>query len=151
TAYARARSRTEAAATGGHSPAASKSTSTKPSLGSNRLGRGEVAAILVEAALIRRRPQRGEQLRLHGRPRDEQRVVQVHPEADRPAADERHPHAAPVLVGRVLDDRPALKPRLLLVLRVQHQAVTRLPDRSLHDITDLHLPLAVAGEMQRNR
>ena len=41
---------------------------------------------LREPAVVGRRPQRGEQLRLDRRPRHVQRVVQVHLERDRPAA-----------------------------------------------------------------
>ena len=53
----------------------------------------------------------------------------------------------PVLVGRILDDGPALQERLLLAILVQHQAIARLPDRILDDVADLDVALAFAGEV----
>ena len=99
-----------------------------------------------QRARIGRRPQRGEQFRLDQRPIDEERVVQVHPERDRPAADQGHLDAGPVFVGRVLDDRPALQVRLFLL--VEHQPIAGLPDRAFDDVADLDLALAFAREVQ---
>ena len=61
------------------------------------------------SARIGRRPKRREQLRLHDGPRHVQRLIQVHLERDRPAAHQGHAHVLPVLIGRVLDDGPALQ------------------------------------------
>ena len=83
------------------------------------------------------------------RPRDVERLVEVHGERDRPAADQRQLHAVPVLLGRVLDDRPALQERRLLV--VEHQPVAGLPDRRLLDIADADLALALADEAELDR
>ena len=74
---------------------------------------------LSHGPAVGRRPEGGEQFRLDGRPGDVQRVVQVHLERDRPAAHQGHRHVVPVLVGRVLDHRPALQVRLLLAVLVR--------------------------------
>ena len=108
----------------------------------------EFVEVSVEPAVVGRRAEAGEEFRFHRRPRHVQRVVQVHLEADRAAADQAHLHALPVFVRRVLHDRPPLQVRLLPTLRVQHQAVTRLPDRGLDHVADLNLPLTVPGEVQ---
>ena len=123
----------------GHSPAESGRAG-------RRRRRCSTDRVAVHRALVGRRPQRREQLRLHRRPRDEQRLIQVHLERDRPAGDQRHAHVLPVLVAGVLDDGPALQRRLALL--VQHQPVAGLPDGVFDDVADLHRPLSVAGEVE---
>ena len=105
--------------------------------------------LVLETAAVGDRPQRREEFRFHGRTVDIERIVEVHLEADRPAADQRHLHSRPVLIRRILDQRPPLQERLVLVR--QDQPVARLPDRSFDHVADLDLPLAVAGKVQRHR
>ncbi len=92
------------------------------------------------------RPQRGVQFRLDDRPLHVERIVEVHDERDRPAADQRQCDFLPIFFGRVLHDRPALQEGRLVVL--EHQAVAGFPDRRLLDIADADLPLAVAEKVQ---
>ena len=93
-----------------------------------------------------RRPQRGEQLRLDLRSGDVKRLVKIHLVRNRPARDQRQADILPILVAGVLDDGPALKKRLALL--VQHEPIARFPDRVLHDVADPHAAFAVALEAE---
>ena len=91
------------------------------------------------------------ELRLHQRPRQVERLVEVHHERDRPAADERQPHVLPVGVGGVLHDRPALQRRLRDGrVGVEQEPIARLPDRRLPHVADRHGPFARARERDRD-
>src|SRR5262249_51813102 len=102
-----------------------------------------------DVALVDRRPQRREALRLDGRPRQVQRFVQVPLERHPPARGQHPPHRLPILVRRVLDDGEPLHRRLAALL--QQQAIARLPDRMFEDVADLHAPLAGPAEVQADR
>ena len=79
---------------------------------------------------------------------DIERLVQVHGERDRAARDEGELDVAPVVVRGVLDDRPALEERRLLV--GEHEPVARLPDRGRDDVGNAHFPLSLALEADRD-
>ena len=110
--------------------------------------RRELRFLLRQILVIRPRPQRGEQLRLHLGPVDIQRLIQVHHERDRPAADERQVHVVPVL--SVVFSTIAQPCRNGGVVVGEHQAIARLPDRRFLDVADADRPLAFAEEAERD-
>ncbi len=130
---------------GRHHPTASELPLGRPHAG--LIGPGELLGILHLLA-VDLGPERGIQLGLDERARDVERLVEVHGERDRTARDQRQPDVVPVVVGRVLDDRPALKERPLLL--AQDQPVAGLPDRRRGDVCDAHPTLARPLEPERH-
>ena len=116
-------------------------------------GTGEFQAGLpqtsCESAGISGRTKRRKKFRLHGRPIDVERVIQVHLEGDGPAGDESHLDAVPVLIGGVFHYGPTLEEGLILL--VQDEAIAGLPDRVFNDVADLNFPFAFATEVEANR
>ena len=76
-----------------------------------------------------------------------QGLVEVLDERDRPTRNQPQMDAVPVLVGRVLDQRPALQVRL----RAEQQAVGDLPQGRLGDVADAHVPPPRPRKAQRHR
>src|SRR5205823_14600727 len=94
-----------------------------------------------EGPVVRRRPQRREQLRLNHRTWDVERRIEVHLKRQRSAGNEGEAHVVPILIAGVLHHRPTLQQRLAPF--IEDEAIARLPDRVLDDVTDAHAPLAV--------
>jgi hypothetical protein len=92
----------------------------------------------IKAVAVGDGPQRREPLRHNYGARHIKGRVQVHLEGEGPARDESHAHVLPVLVGGILDDRPALQERLVFLLLRQYEPVARLPDGVLDHVADLH-------------
>src|SRR6266540_5091862 len=94
-------------------------------------------------------PYRGISIRLHGRPRSVNGLIEVHLERDRAARDESESDILPVLAGEVLDNGPTLQEQL--ALPVHEQAVGGPPQRSFEHVANAHPPQPVTGKGQPHR
>ena len=97
----------------------------------------------VHPVLDLRRQHAGRLLDLDDRPADVAGRVQVVDERDRQAGDERERDVLPVLVLGVVDDRPALDHRRLVLL-AEDQPVGRLPHRGRDGVGQPEPALALA-------
>ncbi len=108
-----------------------------------------VHCLADQVLLINLRLQRGVKLHLQRRPRDIDRLVEIHRERDRPAAHQGQIDVVPILLGRVFDDGPALQERLLVV--GQHEAIRGFPDWGRLDVAHANVPRPLAQEAQLDR